>query len=332
VIFYLEKPVSGRDYPRNWDQFLDWFPDEDSCKQYLEQLRWPQGFYCYRCGELKEPFRLSRNRLMCRACRYQSTVTAGTVFEKTRTPLRTWLAAAWYITNQKNGVSALGLKRALGLGSYQTAWAIMHRLRRAMVRPDRELLHGIVEVDETFLGGPRSRPRSRSRPGPANKGRQRYKIQDDKLKAVVMIGVEKHQPKGFGRIRMRKVANKTKKSLLSFICDEIEPGSIVHTDGSLSYITLKDKGYQHYRSVQLGSEDPPHISMPGVHRVSSLLKRWLLGTHQGSVQSHQLDYYLDEFTFRFNRRTSRSRGLLFFRLLEQAVVTKPTTYRDIAGK
>lgn len=269
---------------------------------------------------------------MCRACRYQSTITAGTVFEKTRTPLRTWLAAAWYMTNQKNGVSALGLKRVLGLGSYQTTWAIMHRLRRAMVRTDRERLHGIVEVDETFLGGPQRSPQSRTRRGRVNTGQQQYEILDDKLKAVVMVGVELHQPKGFGRIRLRKVVDRTKKSLLSFIGDEIEPGSTVHTDGSLSYITLKDCGYQHYRSVQDGSKEPPHVTMPGVHRVSSLLKRWILGTHQGSVQSHQLDYYLDEFTFRFNRRSSRSRGLLFYRLLEQAVVTAPTTYRDIAGK
>jgi transposase-like protein len=327
MTFYLEKPVGGRDYPRNWEQFLDWFPDEESCKQYLEHLRWPEGFYCPSCGELNEPFRLSRNRLMCRGCRHQSTLTAGTIFEKTRTPLRTWLAAAWYITNQKNGVSALGLKRALDLGSYQTAWAIMHRLRRAMVRPDRELLHGVVEVDETFLGG----PQRRTRRGPVSTGRQRYKVLDSKHKAVVMIGVEIHHPKGYGRIRLRKVADKTKENLLSFIRNEIEPGSMVHTDGSLSYITLKDNGYQHYRSVQLGSKEPPHETMPGVHRVSSLLKRWLLGTHQGSVQSHQLDYYLDEFTFRFNRRSSRSRGLLFYRLLEQAVVTEPTTYRDIAG-
>ena len=207
----------------------------------------------------------------------------------------------------------------------------MHRLRRAMVRPDREPLHGIVEVDETFLGGPQRSPQSRTRRGPFNAARQRYEILEDKLKAVVMIGVEMHQPKGFGRIRIRKADDNTKKSLLSFICDEIEPGSTVHTDGSLSYITLTDNGYQHDRSVQLGSKSLPHVTMPGVHRVASLLKRWLLGTHQGSVQSHQLEYYLDEFTFRFNRRSSQSRGLLFYRLLEQAVVTKRVTYRDIAG-
>jgi len=264
---------------------------------------------------------------MCPACRYQSSITAGTVFEKTRTPLRTWLAAAWYVTNQKHGVSALGLQRVLGLGSYQTAWAIMHRLRRAMVRPGRELLHGIVEVDEAFLGG----RRHGAGRGHASPGKNQVKVQEDRKKAVVMIGVEMHHPKGFGRVRIRQVVDKTKESLLAFIRDEVEPGSTVRTDGSLSYITLTGHGYRHHRTVHSGSENPPHVTMPGVHRVASLLKRWLLGTHQGSVQPHQLDYYLDEFTFRFNRRSSRSRGLLFYRLLEQAVVTKPVTYRDIAG-
>ena len=327
-----DQPISGRDYPRNWDQFIDWFPDENSCQQYLQHLRWPQGFICSRCGKQNEPFLLSRNRLMCRGCRYQSTITAGTVFEKTRTPLRTWLAAVWYVTNQKNGVSALGLQRVLGLGSYETAWSMLHRLRRAMVRPDREPLHGIVEIDETFLSGPRRDTGRGTRRGRARIARTQHKVKDDKLQAIVAIAVEMHQPKGFGRIRLRQIIDKSEKSLLPFVCDEVESGSTVHTDGSFAYRSLTKQGYHHQRTVHMGSDDPASVTMPGVHRVASLLKRWLLGTHQGSVQSQQLDYYLDEFTFRFNRRTSRSRGLLFYRLLEQAVLTKPTTYRDIAGK
>lgn len=247
---------------------------------------------------------------------------------RTRTPLRSWLAAVWYVTNQKSGVSALGLQRVLGLGSYQTAWSMLHRLRRAMVRPDRDTLHGIVEVDETFLGG----PRRGTRRGRARAATQQYKVQDDKLKAIVMIAVEMHQPEGFGRIRLRQVVDTSKASLLPFVYAEIEPGSTVCTDGLMAYRSLNKHGYDHKYTVIAGSDDPAHVSMPGVHRIASLLKRWILGTHQGSVQSHQLDYYLDEFTFRFNRRSSRSRGLLFYRLLEQAVVTKPTTYRNIAGK
>ena len=144
-------PEAGRDYPRNWNEFLDWFASEETCSGYLEKLRWPSGFVCPGCGVAQEPYRSNRTRLMCRSCGRQSTVTAGTLFDKTRTPLRVWLAAAWYLTNQKHGVSALGLQRVLGLGSYQTAWTMLHRLRRAMVRPDRNRLKGQVEGDETYL-------------------------------------------------------------------------------------------------------------------------------------------------------------------------------------
>jgi len=324
---FADSPRAGREYPRDWNQFLDWFADESSCREYLMGLRWPQGFVCPRCGGLGEPAQLSRDRLMCRACRHQCSVTAGTVFEKTRTPLRSWLAAVWYVTNQKNGVSALGLQRVLGLGSYQTAWSILHRLRRAMVRPDRDPLQGIVEVDDTVLGHPRRGPRKR----PSEAALRRYQILEDKLSAIVAIAVEVHDPKGFGRIRLRHVADKSATSLVPFIRDEIEPAATVVTDGSQAYRALGNLGYDHRRNVLLGSEDLPHVSMPGVHRIAALLKRWILGTHQGSVQSHQLDYYLDEFTFRFNRRSSRSRGMLFYRLLQGAVMTKPTTYREIAG-
>jgi hypothetical protein len=190
-----------------------------------------------------------------------------------------------------------------------------------MVRPDRELLRGTVEVDEIFLGGPRRGTR---------RGQERSaKLFDPKLNAIVAVAVEIHHPKGFGRIRLQQIEDKSEISLVPFICEEIQQGSTVRTDGSPAYGSVKKNGYKHVQSVQLGSDTPPHKSMPGVHRVASLLKRWLLGTLQGSAHSSQLNYYLDEFTFRFNRRSSDSRGLLFYRLLEQAVVTPPTTYRDI---
>lgn len=325
VVDTAKKPVSGRDYPSTWDQFLDWFPDETACLAYIERVRWPAGFICPRCGQADEPYRVSRGRLMCRQCRYQGSVSAGTVFDKTRTPLRSWLAAIWYVTNQKQGVTALGLQRVLGLGSYQTAWTMLHRLRRAMVRPGREQLSGRVEVDETYVGGP---GRGESRKSTANMRRWQHET----TKAIVAVAVEVHEPKGYGRIRLRHVPQAAEKYLLPFISDVVCPGSVVHTDGSAIYRLLPKRGYVHERSVHTGSQTPAHVSMPAVNRVSSLLKRWLLGTHQGSVQPHQLDYYLDEYTFRFNRRTSRSRGLLFYRLLEQAVVTEPTTYQDIVGE
>ena len=264
---------------------------------------------------------------MCSACRAQCSVTAGTLFEKTRTPLRSWLAAVWYVTNQKHGVSALGLKRVLGLGSYQTAWMMLHRLRRAMVRAGRERLAGVVEVDETYVGG---RDAGLATARRARRGKLKDAPLLESKKSVVVIAVEVLEPpKGFGRIRLRRVRSATEQSVLPFVLESIEPGSTVHTDGSWIYRSLPEHGYIRDKTVLLGSEDPAHVTLPGVHRVAALLKRWLLGTHQGSVQPHQLDYYLDEFTFRFNRRSSRSRGLLFYRLLEQAVVTHPMTYRAI---
>jgi transposase-like protein len=320
-IQHIAAPEGGKDYPRNWNEFLDWFADEAACLAYLERLRWPGGFVCPACGVAEEPYRSSRARLMCRSCARQSTVTAGTIFDKTRTPLRVWLAAAWYLTNQKQGVSALGLQRVLGLGSYETAWTMLHRFRRAMVRPDRERLKGLVEVDETYLA-----LTDREEPiAPAGRKSQTTKV-------LVAIAVEMHEPKGFGRIRLSRIANDSDACVVPFVQASVEPGAQVRTDGSAAYRSLKDLGYDHQRRVMLGSETPAHVSMAGVHRVASLVKRWILGTHHGSVQPEHLDAYLDEFVFRFNRRTSGSRGLLFYRLLQQTVITDPYTYADVVKK
>jgi len=311
-------PTAGKDYPQTWNEFLDWFSTEDDCLAYLERLRWGNGFVCPRCASIGEAYRASRTRLMCRGCQHQTTVTAGTIFDKTRTPLRVWLAAAWYLTNQKQGVSALGLQRVLGLGSYQTAWMMLHRFRRAMVRPDRSRLKGIVEVDETYLAlTDREDPLSSA-------GRK-----NNTPKVLVVLAVEMLEPKGFGRIRLRRIAKDSDAHVIPFVQDAIEPGAQVRTDGSAAYRSLQDLGYGHQRTVMLGSDVPAHVSMAGVHRVAALVKRWILGTHHGSVQPVHLDAYLDEFVFRFNRRTSGSRGLLFYRLLQQAVITAPVTYEDV---
>jgi len=310
-----EHPVAGRDYPRTWAEFVAWFPDDDACLRYLRQLRWPSGFVCAKCGVIGEPYECTRGRLMCSSCRYQATVTAGTIFDKTRTPLSTWFAATWQVASQKHGVSAMGLQQVLGLGSYQTAWTMVHKLRRAMVRPERERLSGAVEVDETYVGGSEA----------GVHGRHTEK------KAIVAIAVEVHEPRGFGRVRLRRVPDASASSLLPFVCEAVAPGAQVRTDGWSGYNGLAKQGYVHRKTLLSSSGDPAHVSMPAVHRVASLLKRWLLGTHQGSVGLDQLDRYLDEYTFRFNRRSSRSRGLLFYRLLEQAVVTDPAPYRSIVG-
>jgi transposase-like protein len=311
-------PTGGVDYPRTWDEFMDFFASEHSCQQYLERLRWPRGFVCTRCGVCEAPYRASRGRLMCRACRYQASVCAGTIFDKTRTPLRTWLAAAWYLTNQKQGVSALGLQRVLGLGSYETAWAMLHRLRRAMVRPDREPLSGQVEIDETYLPlGDRQEP-------DIPKNRKSHTTQ-----VLVGIAVERRGRSGFGRVRLRYLVRDSEQFVLPFVLNAIAPGSEVYSDGSAAYRSLSQRGYRHYAHVMRGSPHRAHEQLPGVHRVASLLQRWILGTHHGAVQPSHLDDYLDEFAFRFNRRTSRTRGLLFYRLLQQAVRTDPVTYNTL---
>ena len=250
----------------------------------------------------------------CGACDRRTSATAGTILAGTRSPLTLWFAAAWYITNQKNGVSALGLQRALELGSYKTAWAWLHKLRRAMVRPSRDRLSGEVEVDESYLGG--------LAPGKPGRGAEK--------KAIVAIAVEK-RGRGIGRIRLARIPDTSADSLLPVIEEAIEPGSVVCTDGHLGYKPLSRARYTHDRRSLYASGEPGHVAMPRVHRVSSLLKRWLLGTHQGAVRPQQLDYHLDEFTFRFNRRGSHHRGLLFYRLLEQAVQIEPKPLTKILG-
>jgi transposase-like protein len=237
---------------------------------------------------------------VCTRCERQTSLTAGTIFHDTRQPLQRWLRVIWYVTQQKQGVSALGLQRAVGFGSYHTAWAWLHKLRRAMVRPGRDRLAGTVQVDETYFGGPR--------PGPRGRGA------DNKTLGVLAI---EHTGQHLGRVRMCLVANVSPAALEPAVQALVTPGSVVETDGWSGYGALGLLGYQHVVLREAGHlGDNP---LPQVHLLVSLLKRWLLGTHQGAVRPSHLAYYLDEFTFRFNRRTSQHRGKLFYRLVQQAV-------------
>lgn len=297
------------DYPRTIEEFERRFSSEEACREYIEALRWPDGFRCPACQ--RGLAAMVRDGLyQCRGCRRQTSVTAGTIFQDMRKPLVMWFRAMWYVTSQKNGVSALGLQRVLGLGSYETAWTWLHKLRRAMVRPDRDRLSGWIEVDETFIGGLAEG---------AVGGRQKTN------KALVVIAAQADGP-SIGRIRMRMIADASADSLHPFVIDCIEPGSTLHTDGWQGYAGLEKKGFDREVSTTPGRRKDASKLLPRVHRVAALLKRWLLGTHQGAVAPWQLPYYLDEFTFRFNRRTSKSRGKLFFRLMQQAVNTPPVTY------
>jgi transposase-like protein len=314
VVVARSHPVAGIDYPRTLQEFNEWFPSEEACQAYLRQLRWREGFRCPACGGGKA-WLTKRGLLQCSACQRPTSVTAGTIFEGTRKPLRVWFLAMWFVTNEKLGGSALGLQRMLGLGSYQTAWSWLHKLRRAMVRPGRDRLRGFVEVDETYVGGTEKGVRGRH----------------TDTKSIVVIAVEVLEPKGFGRVRLRRVPDVAGGSLLPFVQEAVRPGAVVRSDGWKGYNGLAKAGYEHEVVNIASSGSPAHVVLPAVHRVASLLKRWLLGTHQGAVTGRHLDYYLDEYTFRFNRRTALARGLLFYRLLEQAVRTPPVTYDGIVG-
>jgi transposase-like protein len=313
-------PRAGKYYPRSTGEFQSWFATDADCLDYLEWLRWPDGFVCPRCAHAGG-WALGDARDKCAACGARTAVTAGTLFDRRRTPLTVWFTACWMFAAQKDGVSALSLQRALEIGSYPTAWAMLHRLRSVLVRPGRDRLTGIVEVDETYIGG--------EEPG-LRGGRARGK------KSLVGVAVEVKQTRGYGRCRMaiqaRWVADASAASLHPFVTENVEPGSTVITDAWQGYRGIDKLGYTHDRRSQRAArargEDPGEL-LPGVHRIASLAKRWLLGTHQGSVDEAHLQSYLNEFAFRFNRRRSTSRGMLFYRLLELAVGHGPVRYRDL---
>jgi transposase-like protein len=307
-------------YPRSVGEFQAWFRTDADCRDYLEWVRWPRGFVCPGCGR-SGGWRLGDGRIMCAACGRRTSVTAGTIFDKTRTPLTVWFVACWSFATAKDGISALGLQKALEIGSLQTAWAMLHRLRSVLVRPGRELLAGTVEVDETYIGG--------EEPG-LRGGRARGK------KTLVGIAVEVKEPRGIGRCRMAILPDASAAVLHPFVTGHVQPGARVITDAWMGYHGLAGLGYVHERRSQRAARargDDPGKLLPAVHRVASLAKRWLLSTHQGSVEEAHLQSYLDEFVFRFNRRRSRNRGLVFYRLLELAAAHDPVRYRNIvAGK
>jgi len=299
------------DYPKTIMEFDERFATEEGCRQYLYQLRWPDGFLCPRCNH-HEAWTKNNELYQCQKCGYRVSVIAGTIFQDTRKPLRLWFKAIWYITSQKHGVSALGLKRVLGLGSYRTAWTWLHKLRCAMVRPGRDRLSGIVEVDETYIGGEKPGKRGRGAAG----------------KALVFVAVE-DKDNHVGRIRLQRVIDASAESLAKAVNATIEPGTTVRTDGWNGYNFLPPAGFP--RIIVRKDSIVGDNLLPLVNRVVSLLKRWLLGTHQGAVQPSHLDYYLDEFTFRFNRRTSQFRGKLFYRLIQQSVALRPVIGKEFRG-
>lgn len=292
--------------------FEEQFKTEQDCYEYLERFKWPDGFICPRC-EHSESWSSARGTMICRKCEHHNSLTAGTIFHGSNKPLKLWFQAIWYVTEQKNGVSALGLQRALGLGSYHTAWAWLHKLRCAMVRPGRDRLSGIVEVDEAFYGGVKKGKRGRGADG----------------KALIFVATEDNDGVP-GRIRLVQIWNASAESLTAALNDTVEPGSIVRTDGWKGYQSLKPKGYKHEVISKENAEVSSNL-LPMAHLNISLFKRWVLGTHQGAIGHDHIGYYLDEFTFRYNRRRSKARGLLFQRLVENAMQVDPVPEELLVG-
>jgi transposase-like protein len=312
----VDRPRAGVHYPRSLGEFEAWFRTDADCMDYLEWLRWPSGFVCPRCRH-PAGWQLADQRWECAGCHARTSVTAGTIFDRTRTPLTVWFTACWMFATSKSGASALALQRALEIGSYQTAWTMLHRLRSALVRPGREQLSGTVEVNETYIGG--------DEPG-LQGGRAKGK------KVLTAIAVESTAGGGLGRCRMAPLANASGKSLNAFVTDHVQPGATVVTDGWQGYRGLPELGYIHeprsQRAARARGEEIGNL-LPGVHRIASLVKRWLLSTHQSSATPEHLPSYLNEFVFRFNRRRSRSHGMIFYRVVELAVAHQPVPYKDI---
>lgn len=307
------------DYPKNFQEFLSRFQNEDDCRRYLFEVRWSDGFACPKCKS-KSYWINKRNDAECKQCGHQTSITSGTIFHGTRKSLLLWFHIIWWVTAQKTGVSASNLKDFMGFGSYETAWAWLHKLRRAMNRTGRDKLTGDVEIDETYVGGEEF---GMGEDGKGKTGRGSVS------KTLVVVATECNG-KQIGRVRFKCIDTASSKNLMTFIKENVENGSCIITDGWKGYSPLETSNdYQHTKKIILGSGQEAHELLPHVHMVDSLLKRWINGTHQGRISLKHLEYYLDEFAFRFNRKLSKHRGKLFYRLIQQAVVCAPSTLQEL---
>ena len=293
-------------------EFEEQFKTEEDCYEYLKQHKWAKGYCCPKC-EHDRAWISATGNTVCQECEHHNSLTAGTIFHGTSKPLMLWFRAIWYITEQKNGVSALGLQRAIGLGSYHTAWAWLHKLRCAMVNPDRDRLSGVVEVDEAFYGGAKKGKGGRGAEG----------------KVLILIATENNNDAP-GRIRMVEIPDASGDSLISAIQEMVELGSTIQTDGWKGYSKLNQKGYTR-EVIPRENTNPGESLLPLADLNISLFKRWALGTHQGAIGHDHIGYYMDEFTFRYNRRKSKNRGLLFQRLVENAVRIDPIPESLLVG-
>src|SRR3982750_2648694 len=305
------------DLPQDFLEFNARFGTDEQCRKYLIKARWPDGFRCDGCGHGHAYTLRTRLVYECVACRKQHSLLAGTIFEQTKTALARWFLAIYLVTSSKGGIAAAELQRQLGFGSYQTAWSWLHKLRKAMVRPDREPLAGRVEADETYVRGPRPGKRGRGAAGKTPVG------------GGVQAGRGGAPGRRLGRLRLASLADASAESLEAFLAAHVAKPATVTTDGWRGYLGLPAKGYDH-EPIDLGAtRGDAALRLPGIHLAFSLVKRWLLGTHHGAVSEKHLPAYLDEYVFRFNRRTANLVSHGFARLIEHAVQIRPTTYRAI---
>lgn len=301
-------------YPKDFQEFLSDFPDEKSCWQYIIDMRWPEGYVCSGC-QSERYWLTGKHKIHCSECGKEYSITSGTIFQESKKSILLWFHIMWWVVAQKTGASASNMKDFMGFGTYETAWQWLHKLRRIMVRPGRENLTGEVEVDETYIGVDEI--------GTGKQGRGADE------KSLVVVATE-CVGKKIGRVRFKIIPNASSDSLLPFIEENVEKGSTIITDGWTGYSPLSEnKDYNHITKIISGSGKQAHELLPHVHMVDSLVKRWINGTHQGKISPKYLEYYLDEFAFRFNRKMSTYRGKLFYRLMQQAVITPPISYEKI---
>jgi transposase-like protein len=308
-----------RDLPRDLPSFLKRFGTDAKCRAYLVQARWPAGFCCTGCGHDQAWSHKKRLIEECTACGKQHSILAGTIFEQTKTGLAKWFLAIYLVSASKGGISAMELQRQMGFGSYQTAWSWLHKIRRAMVRPERAPLSARVEADETYVGGPR--------PGTPGRGAT------GKIRVAGAVESGRGQARGrrLGRLRLAVVADVSANSLEGFLGQNVARPAAVATDGWSGYAGLAAAGYAHEPLNLSASWGDAALRLPAIHLVFGLAKRWLLGTHHGAVSAKHLPAYLDEFVFRFNRRTAKRLSHRFARVIEHAVQLPPTTYRTLVA-
>jgi transposase-like protein len=308
---------------------------DEQCRAYLFQARWPEGFRCSACGHARAWAHKARLIDECAACGKQHSLLAGTIFEQTKTGLSRWFLAIYLVTSSKGGISAMELKRQMGLpgsqrrprwsarsgkGSYQTAWSWLHKIRKAMVRPERTPLSARVEADETYVGGPRP-----GKPGRGAAGKV-------KVAGAVETGRGQGRGRRLGRLRLAVVADVSAQSLEGFLGHNLARPATVATDGWSGYQGLAAAGYTHEPLNLAASWGDAALPLHAIHLVFGLAKRWLLGTHHGAVSAKPLPAYLDEFVFRFNRRTAKSLSHRFARVVEHAVQIQPTTYDALVAQ